>query len=194
MDDIKLYEDYIKEILSSNDTVGNPNFSIVMPGGCNGKCSFCFWEKAKTCGNYSEKLKETLDLLPKQFDQLSITGGEPTISPYLAEVLNMIDRKKFKKVVLTTNGANLLNTIPILEGKVDHVNISRHHYKDSLNEEVFKTKMSNKEQLKKMTLELNKIGIDVTFSAVLNENLNTQDDIEKYIKFAKKCGATQVFF
>ena len=57
-----------------------------------------------------------------------------------------------------------------------------------------KLKCLQKKSLKNVSDELNKIGIDVTFSAVLSENLNTKSDIEKYIQFAKECGASQVFF
>ena len=193
--DVKFYEQYLKEtIIDPNSTVSNPNFSIVMPGGCNGKCDFCFWEKTKTCKNYTEKLSEVLENLPEQFNQISITGGEPTISPYFENVLNIIDRDRYRKVVLTTNASNLSKVMNMLEGRVDHVNISRHHFKDEINNSVFKTQMPSSDSLKKMIRDLNKIGIDVTFSAVLNENLNTKKDIKEYIKFSKDCGATKVFF
>lgn len=190
---IKLFENYFK-LSESNTTVNNPNFSIVVPGGCNGRCDFCFWQKTKPCGNYINKLTETLNNLPSQFYQISLTGGEPTISPYLKPILESINKRDFTKVVLTTNGSKLLEVIPLLEGKVDHINISRHHFEEDLNNGVFKSKMISNRQLKHVVSELNKVGIDVTLSAVLNENLRSKRDIEEYINFAKKMGATQVFF
>jgi len=198
---LKKYENFISsidEVLENGivveSTIQNPNLSIVMPGGCNGKCDFCFWKKSKPCDNYLEKLNDIMYSLPSQFYQLSITGGEPTLSPYLENVLNLIDRNIFTHTVLTSNGSKLLESISMLEGKIDHVNISRHHFEDSINDSIFKAKMLTKEELKNVSDELNKIGIDVTFSAVLSENLNTKSDIEKYIQFAKECGASQVFF
>ena len=96
---LKNYEKYISllngEIIKNEivkSTISNPNLSIVMPGGCNGKCDFCFWQKTKPCGGYLEKLTGVFTSLPSQFSQLSITGGEPTLSPYLENVLNLIDR------------------------------------------------------------------------------------------------------
>lgn len=192
---VKLFESYLNEtIIDSNLTIQNPNFSIVMPGGCNAKCKFCFWEKNKTCKNYLENLSNILNKLPDNFTQISITGGEPTISPYLKEVLNLIDKSKFKKVVLTTNGHKLLETLHLFEGIVDHVNISRHHDDEEINNKIFGTKMVDKKTLKIITNELNKIGIDVTFSSVLNENLKTSKDVKNYINFAKECGSSQIFF
>lgn len=87
---LKKYKKFIGE-----STINNPNLSIVMPGGCNGNCQFCFWKQTEPCGNYLEKVNNILKSLPSQFKQLSITGGEPTLSPYLEKVLNLIDREKY---------------------------------------------------------------------------------------------------
>lgn len=192
---IKLFENYLNEKIDfSNVTIQDPNFSIVIPGGCNAKCDFCFWKKNNACKNYLEKLSDVLYKLPENFNQISITGGEPTISPYLKDVLNLIDKNKFNKVVLTTNGHKLLETLNLFENIVDHVNISRHHYDDNINNKIFRSKMIDSKKLKISINELNKIGIDVTLSSVLNEKLKTNNDIKNYINFAKYCGATQIFF
>lgn len=187
---LKKYENFILK----ENTIFNPNLSIVVPGGCNAKCDFCFWTKTKTCDKYLEKVQNILSNLPSQFYQLSLTGGEPTLSPYLESIVNLIDRSVFKHTVLTTNGAKLLENVNILKGKIDHINISRHHYTDEINNKIFNSDMLTTEQLKNVVNELNKVGIDVTFSAVLNDNLSTKEDIEKYLQFAKENGASQVFF
>lgn len=177
-----------------NETIINPNFSIVVPGGCNGKCSFCFWKQSKVCENYIGNLVETLNSMPSQFYQLSLTGGEPTMSPYLDKILENIDRTKWKHTVLTTNGTNILKYISKLEGKIDHINISRHHYDDVINESIFGTDtVPDSKKLRTIVTELNKVGIDVTYSAVLTEELNSKEGAEKYIAFAKRSGAKQVF-
>ena len=196
---LKRYENYVKESKINEEkifetTILNPNLSIVVPGGCNGKCDFCFWKKSTPCNNYLEKLNNILSNLPVQFYQLSLTGGEPTLSPHLESILNFIDKKVFKHTVLTSNGAKLIDYVSKLEGKIDHVNISRHHFDDMINDSIFKAKMLTKDELKLVSNELNKVGIDVTFSAVLNEHLNTKNEIENYLQFAKECGASQVFF
>lgn len=186
------YNFFISSLL---ETIKNPNFSIVVPGGCNGKCNFCFWNKSKTCNNYISRLKETLNNLPSQFYQLSLTGGEPTISPYFKKILEIIDNKKFKHIVLTTNGTNILEHINIIKNKIKYINISRHHYDDTINSNIFKTDtIPNKEELKIICNELKKNKIDITLSAVLTENLNNKNDIDNFILFAKEMRVNSVFF
>lgn len=195
---IKKYETFIQKANQPEqmlETIQNPNFSIVVPGGCNGNCDFCFWHQEKTNEGYINGLKETMKGLPSQFYQLSLTGGEPTLSPMLDDILEAIDTDKFKHVVLTTNGTNLKKHIPKLKGKVQHVNISRHHYRDDINEEVFKTHTVPKnEELKELTKLLQDEGIDVTYSAVLTEHLDNKEEIKKYLKYAKSHNVFKVFF
>jgi len=197
---IKRYTDFVNEkILSLKEegmleTIKNPNFSIVVPGGCNGNCNFCFWKNDKACENYIQNLTETMNSLPEQFYQLSLTGGEPTLSPYLSDILESIDPERWSNTVLTTNGTNLKKFIPKLEGKIQHVNISRHHYDDTINESIFESKtIPSSDELKVLVEELNKVGIDVTYSAVLTEHLNTKEEVKKFIKYAKSHGVDQVF-
>jgi MoaA/NifB/PqqE/SkfB family radical SAM enzyme len=176
-------------------TINNPNLSIILPGNCNAKCDFCFWENVKVDSNYLTTVKQHLDKLPSQFNQLSLTGGEPTLSPMFVSILKLIDKSKYNKVILTTNGSNILKHVKNIENIVDHVNISRHHYTDSINNDVFKTNtIPDKNSLISIINELNKIGIDVTLSAVLSKKLSTKDDIVNYINFTKEVGAYAVFF
>ena len=114
------------------------NLSIIMPGQCNANCNFCFWRSDKEPQDYIQQLKATLDSMPEEFAQISLTGGEPCISPYFRDVLNVIDKKRYPKVVLTTNGTSLIKQLVCPEfAKVDHLNISRHHFDDAINNEIF---------------------------------------------------------
>lgn len=113
--------------------VNNPNISLIMPVGCNAKCSFCYWKKSD--GITIDRFKFICDTLPIIFEQISITGGEPTLDSNLIEYLK-IARKRFKKIVLNTNGFKLMKEH---FKYVDHVNISRHHYDDLINNNIFQT-------------------------------------------------------
>jgi MoaA/NifB/PqqE/SkfB family radical SAM enzyme len=177
------------------ETIKNPNFSIVVPGGCNAHCEFCFWKKTKPTNNYLNKLTETMNSLPSQFYQLSLTGGEPTVSPYFKDILEKIDNSKFRHTVLTTNGTNILNYIDIISEKIKFVNISRHHWDDSINESIFKTKtVPNKLKLKTICKKLQENGVDVTLSVVLTEHFKSKKDTDKFINFANDIGVKNVFF
>jgi len=176
-------------------TIINPNFTIVAPGGCNAKCNFCFWRQEKTGSNYMEKLKNTIDGLPSQFYMISISGGEPTLSPYLSQILDLIDTNRFTHRILTTNGTKLKKFIPQISEKIQHINISRHHWDEQINQKIFETKtVPDKDYLIECIDALNMKGVDVTFSAVLtNEYILTKEDVIQYVNFAKECGASKIF-
>lgn len=177
------------------ETIINPNFTVVMPGGCNAKCEFCFWKQEKTCDDYLKKLKDTMDLLPSQFYMISISGGEPTISSYFEDVLNLIDEEQFTHRILTTNGMGLMKHMEIIKQKIQHINISRHHWDDEINSKIFESNtIPSTQQIIECIEELNKAGIDVTFSAVLtDEYILTKEDIIKYVEYAKQCGASHIY-
>ena len=167
------------------------NVSIIVPGRCNARCIFCFWKEEAVCGGYLAKLDSFLNGLPDGVHPLSLTGGEPTMSPLFGDVLEIVKthKGKFKRVVLTTNGSFLANLAGDIEGVVDHVNISRHSYDDEENWRIFGTDLVPKtEQLETICFELNVSGIDVTLSMVAKKEVS----VVGYVAFAKKVGASCV--
>lgn len=182
-----------------------PNFTIVTSGGCNAKCSFCSDDMNRPASTeYIQNLAKALSELPSQFDQVSITGGEPTISPDFLTILYLIKASsRFKKVVLTTNGTKLQEFIPQLKGLVDHINISRHAVSDEQNMAIFGTKrVPDTNELTKICYDLNKLGIDVTLNRVyVNPSsddspitLSNEIQVRQFAEFAKKVGASAVAF
>jgi Fe-S cluster biogenesis protein NfuA len=137
-----------------------------------------------------------LENLPNDFYQISLTGGEPTISDYFTPILDIIRlyRKKFTKVVLTTNGTSLDKYLNVLNTTVDHVNISRHAISDAINNMIFGKCQTQSWALPNLFNKLNMNGIDVTLNAVLTPKFETGMDLIDYIRFAKEIGATNVVF
>ncbi|MFH1210902.1 MAG: radical SAM protein [archaeon] len=177
-------------------TIESPNYSIVVPGRCNAACNFCFWDRnVDLSPMYLPNLRESLGNMPPQFHQISITGGEPTLSHLLADVLTTIDTDKYNHVVFTTNGKNILPFADYLQRLGAHINISRHAIGDERNATIFKSDSVPKaKDLEKICEELNNRGIDVTFNAVLAGGIKTKNDVLDYIKFAKDSGASAVCF
>jgi len=167
-----------------NLAVNNPNLSVILPVACNAKCEFCYWKKQK--GLDLARFEFVANSLDKGlFKQCSITGGEPTMLPNLIGYL-VAAKNRFEKVVLNTNGHKL--TLDHVKA-VDHVNISRHHYLDSENKKVFKTKrVPTVEKLK----ELCEFG-NVTLNCFLPSNFTDKKFISDYIIFAKELGAKVAF-
>lgn len=163
--------------------VNNPNLSLIMPVGCNANCEFCYWEADN--GLTLERFSFICDTLPPIFKQISITGGEPTLSRDLIKYLK-IARRRFDKVVLNTNGYRLSNDHINM---VDYVNISRHHISDSKNRRVFK---SNSVPDYPKLSELCKSG-KVTLNCFLPADFTDYDYILRYADFAKELNAKVAF-
>lgn len=169
--------------------ITNPNFSIVVPTGCNAKCSFCFWEKAKDIPEkmeYLKKLQKTLQGLPPEFVQCSITGGEPTTCSFLREILLLV-RMKFEKVVLSTNG---FKVEPWVFEYIDHLNISRHHWEEGENQKIFNSaSVASSKEISQICQLANEEGVDVTLNTVVPADFNDEGFLRKMISFSRECGA-----
>ena len=78
-------------------SVNNPNLSIILPVGCNARCSFCYWNPDH--GLTLEKIRFVSETLPDIFQQVSVTGGETTLYKELGNTLDIL-RERFPKIVL----------------------------------------------------------------------------------------------
>src|SRR5262249_2470135 len=114
-----------------------PNCTLILPGPCQARCRFCVEPVGPAPSSNDEWLRlqqRLLEGLPKVFRILSISGGEPTLSPVFERVLEMIARKRkedpmrFHRVVLTTNAhpASFERHLPAIGNAITHLNISRH--------------------------------------------------------------------
>lgn len=199
--------EYLPHILNLKSGNLNPNFTLVLPGPCQAACDFCNWKQDDKIGRFMTNLENIFisepRILPSKFRQVSISGGEPTMSPVFGEVLEILNNAKrlgrIDKVVLTTNGFHLLNCIPGMVGTVDHVNISRHHHDDKINASTFNTlvtKLPDETDLKEIIKTLNKKGIDVNFNCVMNPRNDDFNlfELQSFIGFAKNVGATSIAF
>jgi pyruvate-formate lyase-activating enzyme len=181
---------------------GDPNFSIVMPGGCNAACPFCF-NKSKGTQlrvindfDWLLNMQNILMALPELFYQISITGNEPMISPIIEGVLTLCKRMKpkYHNILLTTNGTNLLTKINEVVAGVHHINISRHHYDEEENKRIFGGKYNVTDaELMQIIDKYSARGVDVSLNCVINDE-TTPDFIMGFIHFAKTIGAHAVRF
>lgn len=159
---------------------------LVIPGGCNARCNFCYMKsyRKNSITNSKHFLKRfipSLDSLLKSIGNknpvsLDITGNEPTLHPaFLKLVLLKLKeyriKDKVERVTMTTNGSNLLEVIPYLQGVVDYVNISVHDFKQE--DRYRKTGLNYPDYYyKELVLRLKEIGITTSAIAVLYEHIN----------------------
>lgn len=177
----------------------NPNFTIITPGGCNSFCSFCTEPfKAKANPDYLANLVDVLgNRLPAHIRQCSISGGEPTLSPSLPAILTLVKMSgRFDKVVLTTNGARLMQHLSLFKDTIRHLNVSRHAIGYEANTEVFGTRhIVTDEDLKAAAAELNQAGIDVNLNHVYGRDSQlTVQYVHDFVAYARSVGATSVSF
>ena len=174
-----------------------PNFSIITPGGCNSKCAFCTDPmNYKASDDYLVNLGTALINKPSALNRVSITGGEPTVSPLLGDIM-LLSRLWFDKVVLTTNGTKLLHHAEKMSRCIDHLNVSRHGIGYDANVGVFKQKnIPTDAALSEAIQVFLSNGVDINFNHVYGpqDTYMTREYVLRYIEYVKKLGGTSISF
>ena len=194
-----------------------PNLTAILPGKCQARCAFCIEPEGPDPRSSEEWLRSFETLidreLPSIFRILSISGGEPSLSPVFERLLRLLARfresGRLKRVVLTTNGSvkGLTRHLDALGEGVTHVNISRHSGDDIANARVFKTKdVPDRKQLADLISQMNHRGLPVNFNCVYSSDHAfgkktygvTREELrveaKRFITFAKDVGASSVVF
>ena len=152
--------------------------------GCNANCVFCEYKDSANEFDF-EKFDETLSKLKSQIkvNKISLTGGEPTFNlKKLYKVIEII-KKHFPDtfMVLNTNGFKLLNICQDDKIKYfDSISISRHHYIDKINNEIFGFNAISKKDLKMLT---NKEVFHLSCN-LIKKYIDKEKEIYKYLDFA----------
>ena len=197
----------------------NFNFSIFVDDYCNADCKFCVAQlrysqkKLMYCKKhiedndlYLKRLDEILKIVRPLNPSISITGGEPTLSPIITDILKLIDKYDFRKRTITTNGSGLLNiqdndTIlnNLIKYKWNHLNISRASYDDKLNREIMRFNTEKEYCTMDMINDILKIANNSQLHhriscLLLKESINSVEEIKKYIDFYQNLGANNFIF
>jgi len=149
---------------------------------CNASCGFCITRFRNLKGKEFlelddlEKILESLDLT-----KIEITGGgEPLLNRDIKDIINSCHKKAFTQ--LYTNGGLVERTDL---GNLDVLCISRAHYDCSRNNEIMGIDY-DLEAIKQK-------GIPIKFSLLLHgSGINTAEDVERYLAWAKQEGAFKV--
>ena len=112
--------------------------SIKVNNRCNCACSFCVDRGGYNAGETNvEKIVEKAIGL-SDYKTVIITGGEPFLDfDKVVEILEKLRPHK-KRLVLNTNGTLLTkNHVEMLNGLLDELQISIHHWREEVNKMVF---------------------------------------------------------
>lgn len=199
----------------------NFNLSIFLNTECNADCRFCiaqiryqhknaFYQKEHidSSDRYLARLEEVLKMIRPLNPSISITGGEPTLSPILPDVCKIVDDLGFRKRCITTNGSQLLktqNNSTVLENLMkyhwNHLNISRAAIEDSMNKEIMKYNIEKEYCTVEMLRDILKMTNNSEYCkhrlscVLLKESVSNVELMKKYIDFfAENCNANNFIF
>lgn len=219
--DINKYEllDYEFKDGGKKKVYKNLNFSIFVDDYCNADCKFCvaqlryhhrneLYAKGHICDHdeYLNRLEEVLKVVRPLNPSVSLTGGEPTLSPILTDILKLIDKYNFRKRTITTNGSGLLkiqdnDTIlnNLIKYNWNHLNISRVHWDDKINREIMKYAVDKEycdmNRLKEILSICNNSTLHHRLSCLLlKECVHSVNDIKAYADAFSKIGANNFIF
>ncbi|MFO0822537.1 MAG: radical SAM protein [Gemmataceae bacterium] len=193
-----------------------PNLTAILPGKCQARCRFCLEPEGPRPPSVEEWLgafRSLLQQLPPLFRVLSLSGGEPSLSPVFHDVLDLLrqhrDVGRLRRIVLTSNGRveGMTRHLDALGRAVTHVNISRHAVDDELNARIFRTHdVPTTSELALLIAQLNRRGVPVNLNCVYSEleafgRRSREDDIDEwradasqFVNFARTVGASSVTF
>lgn len=197
---------------------GNVNLSIFVDDYCNADCKFCVAQlryenmamayqkpKIEDDEEYYRRLDEILTYIAPLNVSVSITGGEPTLSPRFQKILEIIDKHNIRKRTITTNGSALLKKIDgnktnldlLIDYKFDHLNISKAHFDETINQNIMryhKGYCSNKDLVQIIPYAL-KHGLRPRLSCLLlKDGIHDVDGMVKYIEYYEKLGIDNIIF
>jgi len=165
---------------------------------CNAKCKFCTF--AEDASNYNEKkfievLKEITSKI--KIKKIALTGGEPTLYWEKFKSAANLSREYSPESMLTmnTDGFRLKQLFEDPISKMfTNIHISRHHYDDVRNSEIFDTETPTAEELKwaQSTTE-NKSQIQLSCNLIKNY-IDNKEEMYKYMEWVNSLEINNIGF
>ena len=197
----------------------NFNFSIFVDDYCNADCKFCVAQlryahknamynkpHIKDSDTYLNRLDYILRLIRPLNPSVSITGGEPTLSPILPNILKLVEKYGFRKRTITTNGSGLLRQCDgdyilnhLINNHWDHLNISRVSSDDIINKQIMRYNCEdsycNMSMLKDILTVTNNSNLHHRLSCLLlKESVCSVHKMKKYIDDYANIGVNNFIF
>ena len=192
-----IVKDYLCTSDSKIEIKGNPSLRlyIKITDSCNANCSFCANKGCEDFGNLDfKKLEYVIRYLVSNniIHSISITGGEPMCNPdKLFKLLKMIySIEKNFEVQISTNGYNLKEFKNFEEvNNLESIHISRHHYDDKINKEIFKTNTlaSTEEIISLQDFLADKKIININ-TMVMKDYIDSLKEIKKMLNYVGETG------
>jgi molybdenum cofactor biosynthesis enzyme MoaA len=193
---------------SSNTKFVYPEqIDIMVTAGCNAKCAFCVQEATyKPTNTPDENFLSALQIHFSDFyksggRKVIITGGEPLLNvPRVLSTLKELDSyPDLKLKAVYTNASRLLNPwgkTTVAEAlklaNLGCVNISVHHYDDSINNGILG--LPNKADTQDIASHLCDLNLPFRFNLVVQKGgIDSISEILKYIDWAFNLGVQDIY-
>lgn len=197
----------------------NLNFSIFVDDYCNADCKFCVAQLRYEHKNkmyqkkhiedrdqYLARLEQVLKIVRPLNPSVSITGGEPSVSPVIVDILKLVDQYQFRKRTITTNGSGLLKTVDgdalinhLVKYGWNHLNISRAHFDDAINKEIMRYKCEEEycgvRELEDIIRTLGSTNLQHRLSCLLlKDGIGNLDLVKRYVDELRHIGVNNFIF
>lgn len=188
------------------------NLNIFVTELCQNRCFFCINDKSNRCINvrslseeeYSAGLRRLLDGIHCEDFETTITGGEPTLDiERFVKTMQICHEHGLKCRTVSTTGLNLMklyNGKPVCQHMIDNgfvhnINISRMHYDETKNNEIFVGKNITDKDIEKLALffKLNNAEMRVSCN-LIKGYIDSSDEILKFVEHYMNLGVETVMF
>ena len=157
---------------------------------CNAHCSVC-----SNKGNEKDskldynKLEYVIRGLNEQgrLGRIAITGGEPFLDvDKLNKVLNIVFGVKPDAIVtINTNGFRIKECLDLDNiNQVCGIHISRHHYRDSINDKFFGIKTASRDDIREVIKKSNNQRLIRLNCLLMKKYIHTISDVSRYLEMA----------
>lgn len=176
------------------------NLYIKITDSCNAKCKFCSNRDMQDSGKLDLlKLRAILIELNQRnlLNRISITGGEPLLQMELLNcVINLIyEIIPNAMVTINTNGYHLRKVVKLdAIDKIEGIHISRHHYQDEQNKEIFETDIASIEDIKYVMKKVENKKLLRLNCLLIKGKIDCLEKVQKYLDFAGELGIFRVGF
>jgi len=157
--------------------------------GCNANCPFC--EYQNDAQNFNEdKYFEIIEEIRKKIwiKKIAFSGGEPTLhidnlKSILRKTRNLLPKTA---IVLNTNGTNLTEVFQDrdLVAVIDNISISRHHYDDKINNEIFGVETISSKELKGLRKNIRRKSLFHLSCNLIKGYIDNKEEVYKYLEYA----------
>jgi len=184
----KAYSRFINEHLLVKGA-GPSHAQIGVTNACPQDCGYCY--NKKRTGRVMDKetiIRTIRDLKEIGVFWIGLTGGEPLLNKYIAEIVETIGDSCSSKLFTTGCTLTKQRAIDLKNAGLVSVSVSLDHWKESEHDKIRRYDGAFRTALDAIEIFKSIGGVHVSVSAVLSKEMLNQDLIDEYLHFLEGLG------